>query len=274
MYESLDKRRDEAYFEHVKFENGVFKANWRAPEWDGLTLEQVPPSEFGWLGEPLEEEDSEPGTSAAERLVAKRLARKTLFGIERYIRERHTTFSKIFNNEEVANAENVLPRGTLEVSDFISGLMRIGVLDGNDATVSHEVMVQALHIVDTAFDGHGQVDLRTVMRGVTAARTIRRESIRVRSKRRGDAEQRRPFSASSTLDLRQPLPPAPGHFVNQQTPDPPGKSTRMGVQYQKLPVERVKIEKEPRSIFNFEISFKKFKDQQRSLLEHGGYLRT
>jgi hypothetical protein len=274
IYEHLDKRREENFYEHVKFENAVLKAKWRPPEWDGETLEQVPPHEFGWLGEPMEE-DAEPGTRAEETMMAKRLARKILFGIERNIRERHTTFSKLFNNEEVANVGNVLPKGTLEVKDFLSGLTRIGVLDGGSGTTSHELLTQAMQVIDSAFDGHGMVDLRSVSRGVTAARTIRTESIR--SKRRDEGVQRRPFSASSAPPKSQSatlLPRPAGHFDFQRTPDPPGKSSTSGARYQDIGAEPVKVDKNPRSVFDFESSFKKFKEQQRTLLEHGGYLKV
>jgi len=119
------------------------------------------------------------------------------------------------------------PQGVLEPEEFLAGLVRLGVVE--DGELSVDYIVEALSIIDPSFDG--RVNLPVLQRAVNAAHKVVGQRIQ-------EAQQvERQFQSKL--------------------------STSYG---ESLPVEIVKVDRESRSLFNFEQSFEKFRSQQRELL--------
>jgi hypothetical protein len=114
--------------------------------------------------------------------------------------------------------------GMLEPEEFLSGLIRLGIVA--DGELSVEQLVEVLPHIDATFDGY--VNLASVAKAVNAAR-------KTQGQQQGDRQNKAKANASYC---------------------------------ESLPVEVVKVEKEPRSLFDFERQYEKFRKQQRVLLEH------
>lgn len=121
------------------------------------------------------------------------------------------------------------PAGVLEPQEFLVGLVRLGIVEDGELSV-HDV-VQAMTTIDPNFDG--RVSLPVLNRAVNAAHKVQGE--------RTQAAQQveRQFQAKLSTSYSE-----------------------------SLPVEVVKVDRESRSLFNFERSFEKFRSQQRILLAH------
>lgn len=121
------------------------------------------------------------------------------------------------------------PAGVLEPQDFLAGLVRLGVVE--DGELSEHDVVQAMTTIDPSFDG--RVNLAVINRAVNAAHKVQGERAQASQQleRATQAKQNTSYSES-------------------------------------LPVEVVKVDRESRSLFNFERSFEKFRSQQRVLLIH------
>lgn len=117
----------------------------------------------------------------------------------------------------------------LEPQEFLVGLVRLGIVEDGELSV-HDV-VQAMTTIDPNFDG--RVSLPVLNRAVNAAHKVQGE--------RTQAAQQveRQFQAKLSTSYSE-----------------------------SLPVEVVKVDRESRSLFNFERSFEKFRSQQRILLAH------
>lgn len=136
----------------------------------------------------------------------------------------------------------------LEPADFLRGLVRLGVLGDDDIPLP--LAWEACRLLDSAFDG--RVNLRAIGRGVTEARTQRlrrlgRTTPSVVARPPGAVQARRPGAAGTKADARY---------------------------HESVCVEIVKVEKNARSIFNFDRSFKRFITQQKTLLEQNGFVDT
>jgi len=117
--------------------------------------------------------------------------------------------------------------GILEPEAFLRGLVRIGVFSHDE--VGPEQIAKVVLLVDSSFDG--RVNLWTLGRAVTAAQSLQASRLRASEVAEADYQER---------------------LTNTY--------------HDSLPVDAVKVEKNPRSLFNFEHSFDKFRNQQRVLL--------
>jgi len=121
------------------------------------------------------------------------------------------------------------PAGVLEPQEFLAGLVRLGIVDDGELSV-HDV-IQAMTTIDPNFDG--RVNLPVINRAVNAAHKVQGE--RTQAAQQVERQFQAKLSTSYT---------------------------------ESLPVEVVKVDRESRSLFNFERSFEKFRSQQRILLAH------
>lgn len=127
---------------------------------------------------------------------------------------------------QLFDAESTGPRGVLEPKEFLRGLQRLGIISEG---ITVDDIVDAMSIIDPGYDG--RVNLPTVSRAVAAAQKF----------------QTQRTQASQRLEQQ--------HQAKIQTS-----------YSESLPVEVVKVDRESRSLFNFERSFEKFRSQQRELL--------
>eukprot|EP00929_Paragymnodinium_shiwhaense_P049594 TRINITY_DN25007_c0_g1_i1.p1 TRINITY_DN25007_c0_g1~~TRINITY_DN25007_c0_g1_i1.p1 ORF type:complete len:480 (+),score=119.65 TRINITY_DN25007_c0_g1_i1:106-1545(+) len=210
----IDKRRDDAWLEQVRFENGMFEANFRDPllesEKSGISIEQALPMDFSWLRAPEEDMSRD-----------QKLAAKILLGIELMMVENRSKLPQLFA------AEDQGPMGILELDVFLQGLVRIEVLRRGEANV--EALRKAMFHLDSEFDA--RVNLRALGRGLPAAQAIRLQ------------RQRERQAASHAYEEK----------ITQQY-------------HERIPVEKVKVDRNPRSLYDFEKSMRRFTDQQRALL--------
>mmetsp|Transcript_4042 Transcript_4042/g.12047 ORF Transcript_4042/g.12047 Transcript_4042/m.12047 type:complete len:458 (+) Transcript_4042:254-1627(+) len=117
--------------------------------------------------------------------------------------------------------------GVLEPAEFLHGLVRLGVLKQREVTLDR--LVQAIPVIDQSSDG--RVRLPAAARAVAVARAVRK-------KQQHATEQ-----------------------LHQQ------RQVFLSTKYsESLPVDVVKLDKEPKSLYNFERSMEKFRSQQRALL--------
>jgi len=121
--------------------------------------------------------------------------------------------------------------GILEPGAFLAGLLRLGIFDEGEVTEAS--LTKAMYLVDSAFDG--RVNLVSLKRAVSIATALRIQ----RDKEAQEADQK---------DQEQ----------------------KANMYHESLPVENVRVDRHPRSLYNFERSFEKFLRQQRDLLaQHG-----
>jgi len=117
----------------------------------------------------------------------------------------------------------------LEPEQFLRGLVRLGVVREGELSMGDVVTVAS--IIDPSFDG--RINLPVLSRAIAAARSVKVQR------------------AQASRMLRQ---------QHQE---------KLSTSYsESLPVEVVKVDRECRSLFNFERSFEKFRSQQRALLAH------
>lgn len=121
------------------------------------------------------------------------------------------------------------PAGVLEPQEFLAGLVRLGVVEDGELSV-HDI-VHAMGTIDPNFDG--RVNLPVIARAVNAAHKVQGQ----RTQATQQLERQHQAKASMSYS-------------------------------ESLPVEVVKVDRESRSLFNFERSFEKFRSQQRVLLAH------
>lgn len=127
------------------------------------------------------------------------------------------------------NAENRTgPKSVLEPKDFLRGLVRLGIME--DGELTEQSVVEAMCIIDPNFDG--RVNIPVLARAVNAAHKVQGERTQVAQ----NEEKMKAQVAQCTY-------------------------------CDSLPVEIVKVDRESRSLFNFERSFEKFRAQQRILLD-------
>jgi len=119
--------------------------------------------------------------------------------------------------------------GVLEPEEFLAGLVRLGVVEDGELTVDN--IVEAMSTIDTNFDG--RVNLPLIQRAVNAAHKVQGQ----RTQAAQEVERKTQAKLTTTYT-------------------------------ESLPVEIVKVDRESRSLFNFERSFEKFRSQQRVLLAH------
>lgn len=118
------------------------------------------------------------------------------------------------------------PTGVLEPEEFLAGLVRLGVVE--DGELNEDNIVQAMSTIDPNFDG--RVNLPIIARAVNAAHKITGQRLQ----------------ATQQLERQH--------------------QAKLSTSYsESLPVEVVKVDRESRSLFNFERSFEKFRSQQRVL---------
>lgn len=123
--------------------------------------------------------------------------------------------------------ENSGHPGVLEPQEFLRGLERLGILQEGELPL-HDIM-EAMTTIDPNFDG--RVNLPLLNRAIAATTKVQNQ--RTQATQQLEAQQQAKISHSYS---------------------------------ESLPVEVVKVDKDCRSIFNFERAFEKFKNQQRLLL--------
>merc|ERR1740130_1444718 len=159
---------------------------------------------------------------------SKRLAAEVAFGLEVTLQANLTKLKQLFAAETHGHSSHPHTAvGVLEPDAFLHGMIRVGVLAPGDA--SHQDIVQAMFHLDSSFDG--RVNLGAIGRAVAAAQACRLR----RATETRDAEQQ----YQQKINLRY---------------------------HDTLPVDIVKVDRNPRSLFDFERSFKKFESQQKELL--------
>jgi len=120
--------------------------------------------------------------------------------------------------------------GALEPTEFLEGLVKLHVLSPDEATVDD--IVVAMAYVDPQYDG--RVNFSMLERAVSCARSARRDRQR---------DQRRRLQS---------------------------KVKRMTSSYDSLSIDIVKVDQEPKSLYDFNRSFDRFRKQQKDLLAiHG-----
>jgi hypothetical protein len=211
----VDKNREEKLLEQVRFENGMYEGKFRDPmlERGGLLPEERPEERHDWLGE-----------SKEDMYSTQQLASRVLFGLQGCLRASRGKVTKLFQAENKSG-----PIGVLEPEEFLTGLVRLGVLEDGEMSVDN--IVEAISVIDPNF--HGAVSLPVIGRAVAAAHMI--EGQRTQAAQQVERQHQAKLSTSYS---------------------------------ESLPVEVVKVDRESRSLFNFERSFEKFRNQQRVLLAH------
>lgn len=131
--------------------------------------------------------------------------------------------------------EDVDKTSVMSLESFQRGLVRLGVLAKEELT--ERDVAEALTAIDPGFDG--QVTLQLLPRAIASVQGVQLEQSR--------ASRRR----------------------EQQVKAQIAKGYGMG----DLNVEAVHVDRNPRSLFNFETAFAKFQSQQRDLLAHHGEIR-
>mmetsp|Transcript_72901 Transcript_72901/g.204757 ORF Transcript_72901/g.204757 Transcript_72901/m.204757 type:complete len:503 (+) Transcript_72901:45-1553(+) len=121
--------------------------------------------------------------------------------------------------------------GVLEPHEFLRALVKVGVLEEDELTP--EGIIEAMAYVDPSFDG--RINFTMLEHAVAAARDVHRQRLR-------DAERQAQ------------------HRVHRLT----------NSYHDSLPVDVVKVERQPKSLFDFERAFERFRKQQRDLLAHHG----
>jgi len=117
--------------------------------------------------------------------------------------------------------------GVLEPEEFSRALVRLGVLTVGECSV--ERLVQAISLIDHSSDG--RVNLPALARAIGVARCLRKEQQQATQMRQ---QQRQVFLNTKYSDS--------------------------------VPVDIVKLDKNSKSLFNFERSLERFRSQQRELL--------
>jgi hypothetical protein len=213
--QTQDKHREEKLLEQVRFECGMFEGNWRDPTWDqkGQMPEEAPEERHSeWLG-----------LHKGDMNSTQQLGAYILNGLQNYLRVGRAKITSLFW------AENKGHPGVLEPDEFLAGLVRLGVVEEDQVSVSD--VVEAMAIIDPNFDG--RVNLPIIARAIAADRKVQGDRAQAvqQAERQHQAKIQTSYSES-------------------------------------LPVEVVKVDRESRSLFNFERSFEKFRHQQRILLAH------
>ncbi|CAE8631333.1 unnamed protein product, partial [Polarella glacialis] len=119
--------------------------------------------------------------------------------------------------------------GVLEPPEFLEGLLRLRIVDQGELT--EENIIEVMSLIDPDFDG--RVILDTLNRAIANSRSARK--LITQASGLLSSEEARPDSRHATY----------------------GKAA---------PVEMVKVDRMPKSLCNFEMSFEKFRKQQRELL--------
>lgn len=220
VFQNLDNAREEAGFEQTRYEEGNFEGRWCHPvvckRSNYIHEGPVPHPAEGWMEQDLE------NSSPAELL-----AHRILSGINRELQVRHSTLPRLFN------AVNVGTPGVLELEEFMDGLVRARILDG-DAGITEKLFSQAMSFIDPDFDG--RVNYPALKRGISAAQGV------VRSQQQARA--------------------AEGHQV---------KAAALGTSYgSELPIAVVTVDKNSKSVFDFHRSMGMFRKQQAALLSQHG----
>jgi len=219
-FRSVDKRNEEAQIEQVRFEQGVFEGRWRDPLLDpSVAAPALGPSQPVRCGFLAEVSDDAPR--------AQRVASEVLFGVEEVLRTSRGNLQHLFR------AVNRGTIGVLEPSEFLEGIVRLGIAHEGQFTV--EEIIQAMALIDPNFDG--RVNFTALERAVAAARGVQRQQ----------AQEAERLAQQHEKKVTQSYGEA-------------------------LPIEIVKVERQPKSLFDFERAFERFRKQQKELLAHHGEL--
>lgn len=117
--------------------------------------------------------------------------------------------------------------GVLEPEEFLEGLVQLGILQKGELAL--EDILDAMGAIDVGFDG--RINFTTLGRAISMTQTVQKQH---------------------ALDSQR---------LAQQN------QLKIHTTYgESLPVDVVKVDRDSRSLYNFERSFEKFKRQQRELL--------
>eukprot|EP00933_Yihiella_yeosuensis_P082393 TRINITY_DN96255_c0_g1_i1.p1 TRINITY_DN96255_c0_g1~~TRINITY_DN96255_c0_g1_i1.p1 ORF type:complete len:473 (+),score=63.92 TRINITY_DN96255_c0_g1_i1:61-1479(+) len=141
---TLDKVRDEAFLEQVRFESGMFDGKWRDPMLDRVALVH---------------EEPRPGYGD-EAEVTKDLAIRLFLAIEQVRVEHKSTLAHLFRS---VNRGVV---GVLEATEFIEGLEKLHIIDQGELSIDDVSKVAAL--TDPEFDG--RINLPALSKSISAAK--------------------------------------------------------------------------------------------------------
>lgn len=246
VHQMFDRDREDRFLEQVQFENGAFEGCWRDPTLDrgGELPEESPEEDYSWLAKqdwsqarPSSEDDLLT-TLQLEELKRRVKTPKTSSDPVQDLGHAHEIASNILYGlhsqlqtdrqriSQLFAAENNGAKGVLEPKEFLRGLQRLGIVS-EDATVDE--ICDAMTVIDPSYDG--RVNLPTVGRAVAAANKVQGQ--RTKASQRMEQQHQAKLQTSYS---------------------------------ESLPVEVVKVDRESRSLFNFERSFEKFRSQQRELL--------
>ncbi|CAK9117850.1 unnamed protein product [Durusdinium trenchii] len=222
------KKNQEAFIEHVRFEQGQFDGRFANPlsKNSGWTNEEMA-NEMKKIGEePL---SSLPRMAWDPQSVAEAsfgglttLAKHIFLSLHSVMRKRRATLKHLFKY-----VNHGVP-GILEPAEFLEGLQRLGIVERGEC--SPQQMADLMQDLDPNFDG--RVILSEVHRCVQATRAICGQKVFKDHLNRGN-----------TTIL------APTNLYSES-----------------MPVEKVKVEMKPKSLWDFECSFEQLRQQQHELL--------
>jgi len=161
------------------------------------------------------------------------LASRVISGITRALQERHSTLQRLFW------CVNRGCSGVLEIDEFMEGLVKLQVLEYDEVS-SLRLLAEAMMLLDPDFDG--RVNLPALTRAVTAAQAV----------------QRKPLQALQPKVRSQ----SAGRFR--------GSTATLASYGAELPVEVVKVDKNSKSVCDFNRSRDMFHKQQAAMLAYHG----
>jgi len=165
---------------------------------------------------------------------AENLASSIVFGIRRALQENHSTLPRLFH--AFTHGQKALAQGVLRVEDFMEGLVRLHVLD--TVEVARKVLMDAMSVIDPMFDGY--VYFPALREALRAADAFKRQ-------------ERDASTASATCNGR--------------------RADTTTLYSESLPVDAVKVH-ERKSLWDFERTAAKFRNQQMELLAQHGELKN
>lgn len=221
VFQTMEHDREESCLEQSRHEDGNFEGRWCHPvrPKPGASGGKAFVQPFSWMEQDLS--DMSEGSLLASRIVS---------GITRALQEQHSTLKRLF----WAVNRHGCP-GVLELDDFMDGLVRIGILDGNES-VAVAVLAEAMSLIDPDFDG--RVNYPALTRAIGAGQLLQRQKVQA--------------GARDSFRCRGP---AASRHVNYGAD---------------LPIEVVKMDKNSKSVYDFNRSRDLFRQQQAALLaQHG-----
>lgn len=273
----LGRKREDTVLEQVRFENGVYGGSWRDPLLDRSAdnLEETKPEQHDWL------DQSQEAMNELQREACQLLA-----DLERAVRGSRGRLNDLFLG-------GVTP-GVIEPEDFLKALVKHGVLTKDARGNMRHTSSDTADAVETPPEASSLVGgLNDLEQAMTGSRNKLNDEafLKALAKDRGlrkDSQGRVMHTVASLVEVMHVIDPSFDGRVNLPKVARAIAAAR-GVQSQRvqqtelakqqhhekimhsysetLPVEVVKVDRESRSLFNFQRSFDKFREQQMELLK-------